>query len=291
MRKKIWRRPSPALVVALVALFVALGGTSYAALRLPENSVGTAQLKNGAVTKGKIAKKTLGSLRGARGVPGAPGTNGTNGTDGSNGIDGTNGTSVTSATLGVGDAHCPDGGSSFTAAGGTTYVCNGTKGDKGDTGAQGPAGQIVTFDATASGFNAPPTPTVLGTFLGDTISAWCADPAVDAVSLEVFIQTSDGSWAADFTGVSGEVSPSPSFSSFAHWYDYAPGSLSSPTGILNVTPPGLSSGGGTETKALDFVQSGPSPGSMTWHMRASTDNMTCHMSVQAIPETLTTTSG
>jgi hypothetical protein len=49
------QRPSPALLVSLVALFVALGGTSYAAITsLPKNSVGTAQLKNGAVTAPKI---------------------------------------------------------------------------------------------------------------------------------------------------------------------------------------------------------------------------------------------
>ena len=48
--------PSPALVVSLIALFVALGGTSYAAVTaVPANSVGTAQLKNGAVTTPKIA--------------------------------------------------------------------------------------------------------------------------------------------------------------------------------------------------------------------------------------------
>jgi hypothetical protein len=47
-------RPSPALVVATIALFVALGGTGYAAFGLPRNSVGTKQLKNGAVTTSKI---------------------------------------------------------------------------------------------------------------------------------------------------------------------------------------------------------------------------------------------
>lgn len=46
--------PSPALVISLIALFVALGGTSYAAMTLPKNSVGTKQLKNGAVTAAKI---------------------------------------------------------------------------------------------------------------------------------------------------------------------------------------------------------------------------------------------
>lgn len=53
------KAPSPALVVSLVALFVALGGTSYAALSLPKNSVGTSQLKNGAVTNKKVAKKLI----------------------------------------------------------------------------------------------------------------------------------------------------------------------------------------------------------------------------------------
>lgn len=48
------RRPSAALVVSFVALFVALGGVGWAAVNLPANSVGTRQLKNGAVTIRKI---------------------------------------------------------------------------------------------------------------------------------------------------------------------------------------------------------------------------------------------
>lgn len=42
-------------VVATLALFLALGGASYAALTLPRNSVGTTQLKAGSVTLGKLA--------------------------------------------------------------------------------------------------------------------------------------------------------------------------------------------------------------------------------------------
>jgi hypothetical protein len=41
-------------VVAYVALFVALGGTSYAALTLPANSVGTRQIKNHSITPIKL---------------------------------------------------------------------------------------------------------------------------------------------------------------------------------------------------------------------------------------------
>lgn len=45
MRRLVTRYlPSPAMVVACTALAVALGGTGYAALTLPRNSVGTKQL-------------------------------------------------------------------------------------------------------------------------------------------------------------------------------------------------------------------------------------------------------
>jgi hypothetical protein len=69
--------------VAYLALFFALGGTSIAAVNaLPRNSVGTAQLKNGAVTKAKIAKKTISSLRGLRGLDGPTGPKGDTGAQG-----------------------------------------------------------------------------------------------------------------------------------------------------------------------------------------------------------------
>lgn len=48
------RRPSAALVVSVVALIVALGGTAYAGGFVGKNSVGSKQLKNNAVTSGKI---------------------------------------------------------------------------------------------------------------------------------------------------------------------------------------------------------------------------------------------
>jgi hypothetical protein len=41
-------------VVAYVALFVALGGTSYAAINLPANSVGNRQIKNHSITPNKL---------------------------------------------------------------------------------------------------------------------------------------------------------------------------------------------------------------------------------------------
>ncbi len=41
--------------LAIVALFVALGGTSYAATQLPVNSVGTRQIRPGSVTPAKLS--------------------------------------------------------------------------------------------------------------------------------------------------------------------------------------------------------------------------------------------
>ena len=58
--RKTQRRPSPALVVACLALLVALGGTSYATvLQVPRASVGTPQLKRNAVTPAKIAPNAV----------------------------------------------------------------------------------------------------------------------------------------------------------------------------------------------------------------------------------------
>ena len=52
-------KPSPAMAVALAALFVALGGGAYAATNLPANSVGTIQLSDGAVTNAKLARNSV----------------------------------------------------------------------------------------------------------------------------------------------------------------------------------------------------------------------------------------
>ena len=68
--------------VGLLALFVALGGTSYAAVKLPRNSVGTAQIKNHAVTTSKLSTSTVKALKGAKGDPGATGPAGAAGVKG-----------------------------------------------------------------------------------------------------------------------------------------------------------------------------------------------------------------
>ena len=61
MRKLRFKKPSPALVIAVIALFVGLSGGAYAA-----NKIGANQIKGKAVTTGKLAGKavTTGKLAG-----------------------------------------------------------------------------------------------------------------------------------------------------------------------------------------------------------------------------------
>jgi hypothetical protein len=47
------------MVVAFIALFVAIGGSSYAVTRLPASSVGSKQLKKNAVTGAKVKNGSL----------------------------------------------------------------------------------------------------------------------------------------------------------------------------------------------------------------------------------------
>src|SRR5262245_9328851 len=61
-------RPSPALVVACLALFVAMGGVGYAALGLKPNSVKTRNIRNEAVTGPKLANGSITSAKLAGGA-------------------------------------------------------------------------------------------------------------------------------------------------------------------------------------------------------------------------------
>ncbi|HVO54460.1 MAG TPA: hypothetical protein VMT37_08610 [Solirubrobacterales bacterium] len=70
--KQIRKRLTFSNVVACLALFVALGGASYAATQLPKNSIGTKQLKKHAVTRGKIKMSTLGTVPDSAKLGGLP---------------------------------------------------------------------------------------------------------------------------------------------------------------------------------------------------------------------------
>jgi hypothetical protein len=71
MKRKGIRPPSPAMVVAIIALIVGLGSGAYAAkIKLGKNVVKTKNIKNEAVTEAKIAKGAVTESRLAASVRG-----------------------------------------------------------------------------------------------------------------------------------------------------------------------------------------------------------------------------
>jgi hypothetical protein len=101
MIRSIRLRMTFANVTSLLALFVALGGSSYAALNLPKASVGGKQLRKNAVTSPKVKPGSLllsdfrRSQRAAlRGPVGAAGSQGPAGPAGAQGVQGPAGRGV-----------------------------------------------------------------------------------------------------------------------------------------------------------------------------------------------------
>jgi hypothetical protein len=85
MLRRLRNHLSYANVVASLALFIALGGASYAAFHLPAASVGTAQIKNHAVTLVKLGHEVGRTFRGRVGAPGPAGPRGPAGPKGPQG--------------------------------------------------------------------------------------------------------------------------------------------------------------------------------------------------------------
>ena len=66
MRTHRLSRPSPAFIISVIALVIALGGTSLAAFKLPAGSVSTRDLANGAVSGAKIKRGAVTASKVAR---------------------------------------------------------------------------------------------------------------------------------------------------------------------------------------------------------------------------------
>lgn len=96
------RHLTPSLVLSVVAIFIALGGTGYALSQLPKNSVGTKQLKKNAVNSAKVKDRSLlardfkkGQLpKGTAGATGAAGQTGATGPAGGTGPTGAAGSAL-----------------------------------------------------------------------------------------------------------------------------------------------------------------------------------------------------
>ena len=180
MRRITSYRPSPAMVVAFIALLLALGSGAYAQLRIPRNSVGTAQLRANAVTSPKVKPRSLlasdfrrGQLpRGPQGPAGPAGPAGARGATGERGPTGpagpagaagaTNVAVFTATGTGTATVLCPTG---QRATGGGATLLAGAAGFLVDS-------SPVSPTATPNGW------TAASDVAADAIQAWvvCAAP-------------------------------------------------------------------------------------------------------------------
>jgi hypothetical protein len=146
------RRPSPALIIAVIALIVALGGTAAAepVITAAKKLVTSRDIRDGTIKTKDLARATRRQLRGSAGPAGAKGDPGGTGPAGPGG---------------------PAGGQGP----------KGDKGDKGDTGDKGDAGEDGT-DATINGVAAGGA--LSGTYPNPSIAAGAITP--DAFSPSAF---------------------------------------------------------------------------------------------------------
>jgi hypothetical protein len=148
--------PSPSIVVAGAALFIALGGTAVAADALissgdiAKGAVTNPKIKDGAITSQKLkdgairlkdlhatTRESLHGTKGDAGVAGNAGAPGTAGAEGANGSNGAAGTAGSDGSAGT----------------------NGTNGTNGANGANGTNGTVTPLSATDVGVIPLPTAT------------------------------------------------------------------------------------------------------------------------------------
>jgi hypothetical protein len=144
-------RPTASGAIACTALFIALGGSAFAAnglIRADEiapGAVTTRAIRHGAVEPRDLSSGTkalIGRTHGAVGATGNVGSTGPAGTPGASGVNGANGPNGANGTNGV------DG----------TNGANGAKGEPGTDGTNGTNGTIAPLSAT-QGLVALPTST------------------------------------------------------------------------------------------------------------------------------------
>jgi hypothetical protein len=204
MQKRWLRAPSPALVISLIALFVALGGTTYAATSLPKNSVGTKQLKNSAVTAPKIKNDTVTAKKiNTNGLTVPNAVHATTANSATNATNATNADSATNATNATNALHASTADTAANAA---------------DLGGQPPFAYATTTQVPlALGFvNSDGT---LGQSWGVTSSSW------DSTNKRYVIALSNTSQFGGFDYRYYAVSVAPAGAPIAWEYDSVSGNL------------------------------------------------------------------
>lgn len=165
--RRYW--PTPSMLLAGAALFVALSGSAVAANQLirakdiAPNAVTSAKIRDGSVALADLQARTRASLRaqtgpsGTNGATGAAGTNGLSGTNGANGANGPNGATGLDGTNGANGANGANGPNGANGAAGL----DGTNGTDGSDGAAGVLGPLSNTGALTVLPTAAPATTVV----------------------------------------------------------------------------------------------------------------------------------
>jgi len=151
-KERRWRRRTLVTAAAVLGILGVGGSVAFATIPGGDGVVhgcyaksgGSLRVIDGSVTTCKTSETSLDwnvtgpkgptgqdgapGPQGPKGDPGPQGAKGDAGPAGADGKDGTNGqdgAGVVSTPLSPGDSNCPEGGSQFAAANGTTYACNG----------------------------------------------------------------------------------------------------------------------------------------------------------------------
>ncbi len=128
------RWPTPSIVVAGAALFIALGGSAVAANALIQagdiapGAITSRAIRNGAVEPRDLSTETRALLQGGEGSAGARGENGSTGTPGANGPNGPNGANGVDGTAGTNGINGTDGTDGTNGINGTIAPLSATQG-------------------------------------------------------------------------------------------------------------------------------------------------------------------
>jgi len=197
-------------VMSVIAVFIALGGASYAAVNLPKNSVGTKQLKKKSVGTKQLKGNAVNSNKvknfslrandfkrgqipsgptGPMGLPGEDGQPGATGPQGAIGPKGDAGEDATNLFAYIQDSADPNSEASLGYGDGAASVSD----PVGDNTTTSPGPYVVTFDRDLSGCVAhattgrgDPAGAGTGAFIAPTIAT------VKGATVEVAALTSGG---------------------------------------------------------------------------------------------------
>jgi Collagen triple helix repeat (20 copies) len=170
---KHWKQPST--VIALLALFVAVGGgTAVASSLISGNAI-----RNHSIAERKLTSGAIAHLHGLQGPPGPAGVTGPKGDTGATGLQGPAGPRGTTGPQGQQGAPGPQGDTGPQGPQGET----GPQGPQGDTGPQGPQGATgpggPKGDTGPQGATGPQGPSAVNALAeASGLVAWTVDPAL-----------------------------------------------------------------------------------------------------------------